>query len=184
MSTSTTLPDAEWIDRAEREGATREAALAAFDRCAPVPVEAMFGEWRGGEVATGHPMDGMLSAFGWYGKRFEDADRVFPLLFQEKGRTFALDPRWLPVGLAARTRMHDRGWAVAGFRLGKRLIATDQPGARLRAVEYRGVATATMIYDRQPINDHFREAAPGLLLGLMDLRGFPPFFFTLRRVGT
>ena len=48
-------------------------------------------------------------------------------------------------------------------------------------VEYRGKSGATMIYDRQPIMDHFRRAGPGLVLGLMDMRGQHPFFFALER---
>ena len=62
------------------------------------------------------------------------------------------------------------------------LLATRRPQARLRLVDYRGVATATMIYDARPINDHFRLLDEGVLLGAMDLRGVPaPFFFLLRR---
>ena len=75
---------------------------------------------------------------------------------------------------------HSAG-AVMAFALASRLIRTRQPTARLRLIEHGGVTSAAMIYDRQPIIDHFREVEPGLLLGLMDLRGMPPFFFTLRR---
>jgi hypothetical protein len=45
----------------------------------------------------------------------------------------------------------------------------------------RGVLTATMTYDRQPIQDLSRQAAPDLLLGLMGMRGYPAMFFVLRR---
>ncbi len=48
--------------------------------------------------------------------------------------------------------------------------------------EFRGVVTATMIYDSLPIQDMFRAAASDTLLGLMDLRGMAqPFFSVLRR---
>jgi hypothetical protein len=48
-------------------------------------------------------------------------------------------------------------------------------------VTYCGAATAAMVYDRRPIIDLFRAVAPERVLGLMDWRGYPPFFFTLRR---
>src|SRR5262245_43236498 len=43
--------------------------------------------------------------------------------------------------------------------------------AMLRAVAYRGVVTATMIYDQHPILDHFRRIDGGLVLGVMDRKG-------------
>jgi hypothetical protein len=48
--------------------------------------------------------------------------------------------------------------------------------------EYRGVVTATMIYDSLPINDMFRAVDINKRLGVMDLRGMAqPFFFVLHR---
>ena len=39
-----------------------------------------------------------------------------------------------------------------------------------------------MIYDRQPIVDHFRRIDDGRVLGLMEMRGMErPFFFLLSR---
>jgi hypothetical protein len=62
------------------------------------------------------------------------------------------------------------------------LLRTRRPGARLRTTEYRGVASATMIYDALPINDVFRLVDQNTLLGVMDLRGLRrPFVFVLRR---
>ena len=50
--------------------------------------------------------------------------------------------------------------------------------------EYRGVVSATMIYDSLPINDIFRKVDDDTVLGVMDLRFTPqPFFFILRREG-
>jgi hypothetical protein len=54
--------------------------------------------------------------------------------------------------------------------------------ASLRIVEFRGTATATMIYDKHPILDHFREIAEDLVMGVMDRKGdAAPLFFYLRR---
>jgi hypothetical protein len=55
--------------------------------------------------------------------------------------------------------------------------------ASLRAVDYRGVVTATMVYDQQPIFDHFRRITDDLVLGVMDRKGDDmPLFFWLRRL--
>jgi hypothetical protein len=55
--------------------------------------------------------------------------------------------------------------------------------ATLRRVEYRGVVTATMVYDRHPIFDHFRRVGRDTVLGVMDRKGeeHPLVFFLSRR---
>jgi hypothetical protein len=54
--------------------------------------------------------------------------------------------------------------------------------ASLRRVEYRGVVTATMAYDRHPVFDHFRQVDEDTVLGVMDRKGDAmPLFFYLRR---
>ncbi len=53
--------------------------------------------------------------------------------------------------------------------------------ATLRTVEHRGVPTATMVYDRHPVFDHFRRVDADTVLGLMDRKGDAPLFFWLRR---
>ena len=71
---------------------------------------------------------------------------------------------------------------AASDKAARHLLRTTKPKARLRRMEYRGVVSATMIYDALPILDIFREVDQATLLGLMDLRGMPqPFFFILRR---
>jgi hypothetical protein len=63
-------------------------------------------------------------------------------------------------------------------------VASDVMGsAQLRMVEYRGVVTATMIYDNHPVLDHFRQIDPDTVLGLMDRKGEDaPLAFVLRRL--
>jgi hypothetical protein len=74
--------------------------------------------------------------------------------------------------------------AVRLFRTFSVMLRTDQPKARLRMTEHRGVISATMIYDSLPINDIFRKVDDDTVLGVMDLRFTPrPFFFVLRREG-
>lgn len=55
--------------------------------------------------------------------------------------------------------------------------------ASLRRVEYRGVVTATMVYDKHPIFDHFRVVNADAVLGVMDRKKDPfPLYFYLRRL--
>lgn len=159
---------------------TTEAALALFDSLEPVALDAMIGIWAGKEYPTRHPMDGLLGATGWYGKQFLDADTVHPLLFHTADRqaVFAVDPARLPMGLPVPT-----SWPLHRVVTTARpFLRTSKPAARLRTTEYRGVATATMIYDAKPIHDVFRRLDADSLLGAMDYRGFDrPYFFVLRR---
>lgn len=65
------------------------------------------------------------------------------------------------------------------------LVVNDVMGtASLRRVEYRGVVTATMVYDQHPIFDHFRRVSDTELLGVMDSKGDEmPLYFYLMRAG-
>jgi Domain of unknown function (DUF4334)/GXWXG protein len=56
--------------------------------------------------------------------------------------------------------------------------------ASLRMVEYRGVVTATMVYDKHPIFDSFRRVDADTVMGAMDRKGeAAPLMFLLRRRG-
>ena len=62
------------------------------------------------------------------------------------------------------------------------IISTNKSKARLRMVDYRGKTSATMIYDRLPIHDHFRKFDDHSVMGLMDFKGQEnPYFFMLMR---
>lgn len=158
-------------------------ALADFDAGDPVTCEELLGRWRGSEVPTGHPMDGLLETYRWWGKEFRSADDVDPLLFTGlDGTVRALDPRRLPFAVAA------RGWAprwrTAGAvaALAHPLLTARAPRARLRDLEVRGVVTAALVYDHLPAVDAFRRVDEDELLGLMDRRGDSvPYLFRLRR---
>ena len=65
----------------------------------------MLGRWRGSGLLTGSPLDGLLEAYGWYGKEFLDDETVHPLLFTDRsGRPRPVDPSLLPIEPAARLR--------------------------------------------------------------------------------
>lgn len=66
---------------------------------------------------------------------------------------------------------------------GKRVVNPVLGTASLRSVAYRGVVTATMVYDSHPIFDHFRKIDDNTVLGVMDRKGDTmPLFFFLQRV--
>ncbi len=162
----------------------RAAALEYYDGLPVVTCEEMLGSWRGRELPTGHPLDGLLERFGWYGKRFDSVDAAHPLLFTARGgRLFAIDPRWVPMGLlVSHPPLAHLPAAAPAFRAVRGLLTTRRPRARLRMTSYRGVVTATMCYDALPIHDAFRRVDAATVLGAMDLRGSAhPFLFVLSR---
>ena len=168
-------------------GTTPAEALAFYDELEPVPLEDMLGSWRGGEIPTGHVFDGLLKPSGWVGKIFRSTNDVDPLIFERpSGRRFAGNPAVMPIALVQHLpRLAKHPISSALFRAIAPLLATRRPRARLRMTEYRGVSSATMIYDDLPINDVFRRVTDDVVLGAMDIRGCElPYFFTLRREGT
>lgn len=152
-----------------------------FTRLPGVKLSDMVGRWAGGGLHTGHWLDGLLEHYNWYGKAFDARGNAHPLLFHGRDNLIAINPRWLPLQSLGKTGFARSAIGKAGFKLVRGLIQTERPQARLSLVTYRGVASAAMIYDRLPIIDMFRQVTPTTLLGLMDMKGEPPFFFTLRR---
>lgn len=159
--------------------------LAFYDSLPPLEVEELIGAWRGTDIATGHPFDGLLGPSGWHGKNFRSPDDVDPLVFRSPGgKLFAGDPARMPMGLLLRLpRLARLPLSGRIFRaVAPLLFRTRRPRARLRMTNYRGVSSATMIYDALPINDVFRKVDADTMLGAMDIRGVAePFFFVLRR---
>jgi hypothetical protein len=186
MSGCPTDPDEPpaWLADWQRDGLAPEAALARFDEAAPVTPASILGLWRGSGLPTGHPLDGVLEALGWWGKRFTDPDRVDPLLFSRPGeQPLALEAALMPTRLALARPALARSRLVRGlFGHLLPLLRARGPGARLRMVPFRGRTSAAMIYRRQPITDHFRLLARDRLIGCMiDARIDRPFFFLLTR---
>ena len=174
-----------WID-GHRDGADVADALTFFDGLPAVDVEDLLGRWRGSSLPTGSPVDGLLEAYGWYGKECVDAETVHPLLFRSRSGPRPVDPALIPMSvLRHRPALAHSRAARAAFPVVRPLLRTSRPRARLRAIEHRGVVTAAMVYDALPIIDVFRRVSSGTVLGLMDLRGLAdPFFFVLEREPT
>jgi hypothetical protein len=88
--------------------------------------------------------------------------------------------RW--IGKTFRSR-NDVDPIVARGDDGGRVASPVMGSASLRRVEYRGVVTATMVYDQHPIFDHFRKVDARTVLGVMDRKNDSmPLYFYLRRV--
>jgi hypothetical protein len=172
----------DWI-RAHRAGADAADALAFFDGLPALAPDEMLGRWRGSGLPTGSPLDGLLEAYGWYGKEFVDAEAVHPLLFRTSTGPRPVNPALIPLSVLRDRPGLAHSWAArTAFRAVRPVLTTSRSRARLRAVEYRGVVTAAMVYDALPIIDVFRRVSSTAVLGLMDLRGLAdPFFFVLRR---
>lgn len=158
--------------------------LAFFDRLEPLLPAEMIGLWKGHGVPSGHPLDGVLENLGWYGKRFHADRRADALLFSTGGRRLAaVDPARIPVRFALRFSRWGRSAPARNlfFHLIKSLWARG-PVASLQIHAFRGKSSTAMVYDRQPITDHFRRLDEDWLLGVMIIEGDPrPYFFLLER---
>lgn len=150
-----------------------------------VPPAEMIGLWEGEGMPSGHPLDGVLENLDWFGKRFHADMRADALLFRTRpGRLIAVEPARVPLRLAlrfasfGRTRMARNGFS----HLIKSLRAKGRT-ASLRLEELDGVQSAAMVYDRQPIVDHFRRLGADDVVGMMTVTGEARrYFFRLRKV--
>jgi hypothetical protein len=173
----------EWLRR-HRHGTTADRALAFVDGLAPASVESLLGRWHGAGWHTGHPWDGLLEAYGWYGKEFRSADDVRPLLFRDHaGGPVAVSPGRIPLTVLRRApHLGRHRAAAAAFRTVRPLLTTARPGGRLHLVEHRGTVTAALVYDAVPVLDVLRHVTPDLVVGIADIRDQPAsLFFLLRR---
>ena len=167
----------------EAEPITTEEALTRWDALPVVAAEEMIGDWQGAEVPTGHPLDGLLAASRWHGKRFLGPDEVYQLVHLTRGGSkYYADPARLPLAAALRLPTPKGTLGTRLFAATKPYHATTKPHARLRMVEHRGQLTAAMLYDARPIIDVFRRLTDDSVMGLMDMKGMArPYFFTLKR---
>ena len=160
---------------------SREDALELFDSLEPVDIDFMIGRWQGEGYPTGHPLDGLLEAFHWYGKQFESSEDVHPLLYwNRRGEIVRINPGVMALG-GQQSGAASRA-AVRVFQLLMPLLSTSKSRARLRMTAYRGKVSATMIYDQLPIHDVFRKLDDNTVIAVMDNKHVKePFFFKLRR---
>lgn len=167
----------------QKKTVSEAEALQYFDRLEQANVDFMIGLWKGQELKTNHPLDGLLEASGWFGKRIIDAETVDPLVFpKDERRLYRINPGLLPLSvpfsLIPRSLVRQLAMKVTP------LLKTKKSRARLRVLAYRGKVSAAMIYDQLPIIDVFRKVDDDTVLGMMDMKGQrQPYFFVLERVG-
>ncbi|WP_199423124.1 GXWXG domain-containing protein [Actinotalea solisilvae] len=160
------------------------AGLERYDALPPVECSELRGLWRGSGVPTGHPLDGALENLGWFGKRFDDDDRVHPLVFRARRGLASVHPGLVPLTVVLRAAPLLRTAAAAGaFAVVRPWVTTRRPRARLREVRFHGVTSAALVYDDLPVIDAFRRDDDGSVIGAMDARGMArPFLFRLHRL--
>lgn len=104
----------------------------------PASIEDMLGEWKGGEFNTGHRANGFMNRLNWFGKTFHSADDAKPLV--------CLD--------------------VDGNKFSNTEAMNGE--ASLWMEEFRGEVTASMVYDGQPVHDHFKKVDENTVIGIMN----------------
>ena len=117
---------------------TTSDALAFYDTLPAVTVDRLRGAWRGSGLPTGHPLDGVLEALGWRGKRFgASPDDAHPLVFTDgRGGLVDVNPAFAPLALLLRfPGVFRRPLTVRAFRALLPLVRTRRPRARLRRAE-------------------------------------------------
>lgn len=106
---------------------------------ATVEVDEMLGAWRGGDFATGHVASTVLEKVRWHGKRFEGPLEAVPLVCRgDDGELYS------------------------------NLAAGSGGEASLWPVGFRGEVTATMVYDKLPVLDHFKRVDAATVMGIMN----------------
>jgi hypothetical protein len=105
-------------------------------------------------------------------------DTAQPCSMESAARSAALAAEAVLGGLA----LAPPARLAAVLRPALRLLTTPFAQARLRMMQFRGLLSATLVYDDIPVEDVFRSMNEETMLGLMNLKGLgQPFFFVLRR---
>ena len=163
----------------------QRSVLQRFRHLPPIEPVALVGLWRGRGIPSGHPLDGVLENLGWFGKRFTPGMRADALLFRSgERRLVAVDPAWIPLRLALRFHRIGRTRMARNLfsNLARRLRANG-PVASVRSLPFEEVTSAAMVYEAQPIIDHFRRIDDRRVMGAMVIRGDDRrYFFELERV--
>jgi hypothetical protein len=122
----------------------------------PATIDGMIAEWKGGEFVTGHKMNGQLEKAGWFGKTFKSASDVQPLVCVD----------------------------AEGNKFSNQAMGKGE--ASLWLEDFRGEVTATMVYDGQPVHDHFKKIDDDAVMGIMNGKGVLDngryYYFYLERV--
>jgi hypothetical protein len=135
------------------EGLARKVFTELRDRTGQIPdtelddywatpeaatIDFMIGEWNGGEFVTGHRINGLLAKANWFGETITSPTDVLPIVC-----------------------IDDNGDKSNNVKLAK-------GEASLWMEEFGGELTATMVYDGQPIHDHFKKIDDAAVMGIMN----------------
>jgi hypothetical protein len=132
---------------------------ALWSQLEVVDAASILGSWRGFAFPTGHPVELVLAASRWHGKRFLALDDAKPLI--------------------CRTEDED-GDLYSDTTSGR-------GEASLWNIEFRGEVTAAMVYDNMAVVDHFKRVDDHSLMGVMNgkagvvFAGGHLFYFGLER---
>ncbi|PAD19669.1 DUF4334 domain-containing protein [Terribacillus saccharophilus] len=180
------MENIEFLNIILRDGTSQSEAFAFYDQLDIVEPEQMIGMWKGEEIVTGHPLEGLLTASGWYGKEFIDEEHVHPLIFKKSnGVLYTISPSLLPLNLLLQSLKNIPKQILSpSMTILRPILNTNKSAARLRKVNHRGKVTSAMIYDNKGIIDIFRKIDENTLLGIMDIKeqsSDKTFFFILRK---
>ncbi|WP_327674237.1 MULTISPECIES: DUF4334 domain-containing protein [unclassified Streptomyces] len=121
------------------EGLVDPAELdALWAELETVKAASLIGPWRGFAFLTGHPIEKVLAASRWHGKRFDALDDAKPLICRAEDGSLYSDTK------------------------------AGRGEASLWNIEFRGEVTATMVYDGMPVFDHFKRVDDTTLMGVMN----------------
>lgn len=158
---------------------------AWFQSLKPVDPAEMTGLWKGAGIPSGHPLDGVLENLQWFGKRFHPDMRADALLFQWRpGRLVAIDPRFVPIGLAIKLAPLGRTALARNlFSHLQKILRARGATAMLEVRAFERTLSTAMVYDEQPIVDHFRRVSDDTLAGMMCIHDDDRrFFFKLVKI--
>jgi hypothetical protein len=162
-----------------------QKALEKFLSLPPIEPREMIGLWAGRGIPSGHPFDGVLENLGWFGKRFTPGMRADALLFRvRERRLIPINPARIPLRLALRFHKVGRTRAAKSlFSYLQHWFRAKGQVASLKTMSFHGVPSAAMIYDDQPIVDHFRRVDDRGIMGAMTIqRDDRIYFFELEKV--
>ena len=134
-----TLARNTFTELTQRTDQIADAELDAFwATLEPTTIDFMIGEWKGGEFHTGHRSNGFMAKGNWYGKTFVSATDAKPLICLDEQGNKFSNKEWM------------------------------NGEASLWMEEFRGEVTASMVYDGQPIHDHFKKVDENAVMGIMN----------------
>jgi len=121
------------------ENIKHDELLAFYDSLGPVRVDEVISKWEGHDINLGHECSDAMDQIRWWGKWYISADEAIPLVvFNEEGNQLSSN----------RSLMRGE--------------------ASLKMIEFRGVVSTTMVYDSEPVFDHFRKVNDEIILGCMN----------------